>query len=239
MWNHFHNELADGIHGYKNPTDITSQKAIKLILQYWPKTKLIVGLRHPILWFQTYYNFRVRAGIKMPPADSEHLMRHCSHKFYGVCAEESLFHQHLSFLGKTNMTEDEVSLLGPFIRPRPVGRLPNKVFLYELNQLHDYNHTRAFRYRRDLSDFLGLNKTLKEIDLSNVTLSKDNVLDICLERYKRLRSILLKNAQSSSLWIRYYFLSHPDVFVSSPDHFQELLQQWMVDPCEDDQNRTT
>lgn len=54
-----YNELAAGKQykrGYKSPHDIESQTALELIARYWPETRLIVGLRHPVLWFQSFYN---------------------------------------------------------------------------------------------------------------------------------------------------------------------------------------
>jgi len=57
------------------------------------------------------------------------------------------------------------------------------------------------------------------------------MIDICEDRYRMLRSELMKNAREASEWIRTYFLVHPDVTVSCPEHFVELLKKWMTDPC--------
>jgi hypothetical protein len=40
------------LHGYKNPTDVQNLRAIRLLREYFPSTKLFIGIRHPILWFQ-------------------------------------------------------------------------------------------------------------------------------------------------------------------------------------------
>lgn len=37
--------------GYKAPRDICNTEALDLIAKYWPQSKLIVGLRHPVLWY--------------------------------------------------------------------------------------------------------------------------------------------------------------------------------------------
>lgn len=42
--------------GYKAPRDILLPKAMNAIAQYWPNTGLIVGVRHPVLWFESFYN---------------------------------------------------------------------------------------------------------------------------------------------------------------------------------------
>ena len=60
---------------------------------------------------------------------------------------------------------------------------------------------------------------------------------ICQDRYKPIRHELVKNAQEASLWIRTSgFLSSPDVTVSSPDYFNSLLENWMDDPCQGNNN---
>ena len=57
--------------------------------------------------------------------------------------------------------------------------------------------------------------------------------DICRQpHYQRLHSELLRLARTNSLWIRLVFLKAPDVQVNSREYSEELLQAWMVDPCE-------
>jgi len=46
--------------GMKSPSDISSTQALTYYHQFFPNTKLIVLLRHPVLWFQSFYNFRYR-----------------------------------------------------------------------------------------------------------------------------------------------------------------------------------
>ena len=55
-------------YGYKDPRDIADAATMQSLSTYWPNTKLIVGVRHPVLWFQSKYNFRLRKGHKLPPA---------------------------------------------------------------------------------------------------------------------------------------------------------------------------
>jgi hypothetical protein len=45
--------------GYKAPNDIRRLSALNAFKKYWPMTKLIVGIRHPVKWFESYYNFSV------------------------------------------------------------------------------------------------------------------------------------------------------------------------------------
>lgn len=42
--------------GYKAPTDIQQPHTLKIIRKYFPSAHLFVGLRHPIFWFESFYN---------------------------------------------------------------------------------------------------------------------------------------------------------------------------------------
>jgi hypothetical protein len=61
-------------------------------------------------------------------------------------------------------------------------------------------------------------------------------IDICDALYDPVRTVLLQHAQTTSIWIRTYFLKSPDVFLSSRDHFEKLMMSWMEDPCQNNSN---
>jgi hypothetical protein len=217
--------------GYKAPNDLTNHHALQAFQKYWPKTKLMVGLRHPVLWFESFYNFRLRHNFTLPPP--EQLIGGCPIQVWGVCTDGSRFHLHLDNLGKTPRSDlMEKKLLQSHTGPW-MPRLKNEVFLYELGQLMDTNLTRAAVYRADLKDFLGLRNPLEPIAQGSSEKSKEKAMNICEKRYQALRKELMKNAMEASMWIRVYLLQSPDVYVSSPEHFNELLETWMKDPCED------
>ena len=231
---------------YKAPRDITNPRILDIYHKYFPKTKLIVGLRHPVLWFESFYNYRVRKNITLPPADLPLFIGECSSKTHGVCADESLFHYPLAMLGKVDVfaasnnkkQEASSSLLFP---PKHWNRLqhtmqrpalPNSIFLYDITQLHDTNETRAYMFRRDLGRFLKLDHSVPDWVREKGTRDKRKVLNICESKYSLLRQTLMQNAQSASTWIRTYFLDAPDVTVSSREYLESiLLLEWMVDPC--------
>lgn len=54
------------------------------------QTKFIVGIRHPILWFESFYNFRIHNKVRMPPA--EELVGNCGGRMHGVCTRRGNFH---------------------------------------------------------------------------------------------------------------------------------------------------
>jgi len=177
------------------------------------------------------------------------------------------FHEHLARLGKTSLTSaGEYHLLGRS-EPRPFGdgaaatadensdhnqaqrrreqklqqygyELPNPVFLYEPSQLFDSNETRALVFRRNLSDFLGLERLLPPMKNTRVGKGSDYhyKIDVCEPRYSDLRRHLVELGRNASEWIATYFLTLPDVYYSSVDgNFEAMLASWSEDPCEDDE----
>jgi len=42
--------------GYKAPRDVKHVEALESLHKYWPDTRLVVGLRHPVTWFESFYN---------------------------------------------------------------------------------------------------------------------------------------------------------------------------------------
>ena len=215
--------------GYKAPRDLIISESLHAIDTYWPMTKLIVGLRHPVLWFESFYNFRVHNGHKMPPPAA--LIGKLKRGMVGVATDEAKFHLHLDNLGKTSHSPDELKLLA-WGHEKKVGvrRMRNPVFLYEVNQLRDINETRAAIFSSDLKNYLGLKNDYQPISTKRGP-KYNKAIEICESNHTNLRQELMKNSRESSIWIRKYFLHSPDVRVSSPDHFNALLVSWMVDPC--------
>jgi len=46
-------------YGIKCPTMIRATDAIDILVKMSDQTRLVVGVRHPVRWFQSFYNFRV------------------------------------------------------------------------------------------------------------------------------------------------------------------------------------
>jgi hypothetical protein len=216
--------------GYKAPRDLIMGESLQALAKYWPKTKLIVGLRHPVLWFESFYNFRMHNGYNMPSPET--LIGKLKRGMVGVATDESKFHLHLDNLGKTLRSPDELKFLswGNDKRPR-IPKMKNPVFLYEVNQLRDANETRAAIFCSDLKNYLGLQKSLAPMSAKKGPVYT-KAIEICEPRYNDLRDELMKNAKEASTWIQRYFLQSPDVVVSSPKYFNELMVSWSVDPCE-------
>lgn len=243
------------VRGYKNPLDVRCPTCMNYLGTLFPKTPLIIGLRHPVRWFESLYNFKVQnlppqvhPGVYGHPND---LIDECEDYMNPDCVgtAKGWFHVHLAALGKVAFPEEwrleyprylqNVSLTAP---------IPNPVFLYETNQLQFHasapagEHSKQFR--EDLANLLHLETPLDmpmsraKPDNFNLTTRQQRRKDrfkirICEDNYKPLRSALMTVARRTSEWIRNELLQSPDVVVSSPDHFRSLIEGWMLDPCDD------
>jgi hypothetical protein len=110
----------------------------------------------------------------------------------------------------------------------------NKVFLYDVSQPFDQNDTREALFRKDLSDFMGFDEMLKPLPVRPSGSKNTNyAIDICDDKFIALRGELMTIGRAASKWIRWYFMEHADVTVSSPEHFKAILRTWMFDPCDE------
>jgi hypothetical protein len=219
---------GDFLRGYKSPHELQRQNSVRFLRKYWPKTKIIVGLRHPVLWFGSYYNFNYRMGNKLPPAET-FVGKH----FPGGV----MYHEHLFRLGKTNTTDPTEYRMVGRTEPEVMSTMPNPIFLYEVSQPFDLNLTKRQIYAKDMTEFLNLSSALPALNTRKGDTSSGNYnfkIDICRPQYKALRQELTHMGNNAADWLRTYFLVLPDVKVSSPERFDELLSTWSLDPCEVD-----
>ncbi|CAB9513445.1 unknown protein (Partial), partial [Seminavis robusta] len=197
---------TNSLQGFKNPSDVRRPESMAYIQKYWPQTKLIITVRHPVLWFQSLYNFLVNEMGR-----SQKFLRHTSliggpHKNTAYAhTGKGEFHAILSLLGKTPLnTPQELELLQGFLQedeleqywPPPTPGLPNPIFFLDTSQMSDSNETRAAQFRYDLQDFLGLQQPLPPVP--HVRPGKDrNVdeslkMDICAPENDVLRAELMR-----------------------------------------------
>lgn len=227
----------------------------------FPRTKFIVGLRHPVHWFQSFYNYRTNNEGALPHPLS--LTDGYINGSKGVFANRVRYHFLLARLGKTPLTEEkELSLVFNssiplerqlFFQNDLIENKGQKVFLYHVEQLSDDSKTKDGKKTpshsnlpsslvQDLSNFLGLDETLHPV-AENIIPGKvwstdtqafrDSLkINICDAIYKPLRKVLVDHGRTSAQWIREYFLQSPDVFVPSGKMFDILMDQWTQDPCD-------
>lgn len=223
--------------GYKSPFDVTNKGgAMDYMRDLFPSTKLIIGVRHPISWFESFYNFRIFRNVTHLPKPHQLLQRNV----HGFGVKAANFHVHLSKLGKTSMTAPyELEMRQNHTRQLSTlpPRVPNSIFFYDVTQLADSNKTRVDIFRRDLQQYLGFREEMPSVPRTNQGKVKpppstQDYIDICDAQYKRLRQELLLISQRASIWIRRYFLDASDVTASSREYLEEIFDTWMYDPCE-------
>jgi hypothetical protein len=252
---HLYSDFAPGRHfvrGLKCPVDLENNKlALPNYLTYFPNVKFIVGMRHPVLWFESFYNFRVHNGYPMPPAQA--LQGRCKAGQFNVCTRRAAFHLYLSNLGKTSLNETERTTYFNrkyFRMMNPVALQASQVFLYEVTQLSDPHPGRAHQFLSDLQHFLGLESPLDPMiwfkpgmtheTKEEADWAESRKINICDEEFDALRETLMDNGRAASRWIQDLFLPAKGVTVSSPDYFtQVVLAAWEIDPCVARRNRVT
>lgn len=226
--------------GIKCPRDLENEYALGKYTEYLPNTNFLVGMRHPVRWFESFYNFRVYNNNPMPPPAE--LVGVCSKYSRHVCTHRARYHQFLANLGKTPLTAPEKKWFkqgGRELRVRPVKGM---IFLYHVEQLRDNEPaSRQLKMREDLSQFLGIPEVLppmtiwrkpgKNLTQEQLDYANSKRLDICHPNHTDIRNYLIQQAMETAEWIMQYFLKSEEVFVSSPEYFEALLKAWEVDPC--------
>jgi hypothetical protein len=244
------------LRGYKSPSDAEDERAIRMLSTHFPTTKLFIGLRHPVKWFESFYNFRIQNGRHMPTA--EQIQRKCFSSQQGVCLDRANFHFHLAKLQKTNVTttsnsnsnssEEELRLfttkqqnaLRMLNNATTIRKTANRIFLYDTEQLGDADASRQLQFRQDIASYLGLTSELppvlhispgKKLNATEQAKRDANKINICDNVYEPQRKKLLDRGRRIRDWLRQYFLKSSDVVVSNPTHLDAILATYAVDPC--------
>ena len=225
------------VRGIKCPSHARDEIGLIFSEIYPGVKKLIIGVRHPVKWFESFYNFRANnSNGKYPPAESK-IGSGGGPK--DVTTHRARFHDMLAQLGKTALTsKDEIQLLRDDFQFKTVTYSPVQVFLYDVNQLYASDIESTFL--KPLQQFLGLKLSLpkpphvtpgKNITGELLRRVEKLKIDICDSRYDELRGVLVENGRQAQQWIIDYFLNSTDVFVPSQQSFEESLRRWATDPC--------
>ncbi|KAL3900467.1 MAG: hypothetical protein SGARI_006235, partial [Bacillariaceae sp.] len=219
-----------------------------------PQTKHIILIRHPVLWFESFYNYRKLGGDTWAfkdPNPNNLVGPVCSGKSGYVCDYNGAFHFWMARMGKTPMAKDsgELDLLAEYLVPlhdQIQGHrvqddsivFPNPVFLIETSQLSDPDPQRRQQLQKDVQQYLGLQTPLGEIPHSNSGAAlkerkkkREDLIDICETQYAGIHDRMMEISRNASMWFRDYFLQSPEVVTSSRNHLESLLEKWMEDPC--------
>jgi hypothetical protein len=235
------NETKSGIKlGFKCPNAIRFIQNMKRIESQNPNAKVIIGVRHPVRYFESYYNYRVvalntdrkhKGGEAPSPYD---LIGDRTVSWRGVFTESARYEEALMQMGKVKLNDYEET----FLREHDdLNLVPTslQVFLYEVDQLADENEDRKKKMQTDMQQVLGLKKPIGNFGHRNVNAKKgtfDNSINICDEKFRELRNILVRRGEKTSIWIRDKFIESSEVFVGGDrDYFLELISGWGKDPC--------
>lgn len=196
--------------------------------------------------FESVYNAKIQ---NLPDPHKEIPSPHdriglCTVKDEGVCTDHAHFALWLYKLGKTlamPSAEIENTIKNTHQYEAEHTTLPtqNKIFLVEMSQITDQDWFRREQLMDDLMAFLDLEHPFQNgipgahpAPRSDTQDERDKrKIDICQSQFDDLREELMQGARESSQWIRERFLKSPDVFVSSPDYFEQAIASWMEDPC--------
>jgi hypothetical protein len=224
--------------GIKCPVGISNAHALERLDLHSPEAKLLIGMRHPVEYFQSYYNYRITEIYDnnlpvdtIPPVES--LVG--SSEWMGVSTDSARFEIYLMQLGKTEMSLAEFEDMAG--RPHLAVK-PNKfkVFLFTLSQMQDEAVERMTSFREEMRSFLGLEKPLGEMELQNKNnfvgeFAHKETINICDAKHDNLRALLVKQGAETQRWIREEFMKSHDVVVANKDHFLVMLDTWSRDPC--------
>jgi len=237
--------------GLKCPGVFYRAEDIHIYAKHFPRTKFIVGLRHPISWFESFYNYQRFRNISLPKTSQ--LIGRCA-QHQKVCTDRARFHAALARLGKTAMKKDhEIDLLfgsryeqqyqnkrgaNSHLRSNNQKRfrylkqrgLPNQVFLYELREIH--NQEAAKDLDAALSQYLGTQEEFPVMQSYEQT--KPRAINICDGEHDEARRLLAEHGTDASEWIQRYLLKNPSVQASARDSFHRYLDDWGIDPCSND-----
>lgn len=218
--------------------------------QYLPKTKMLVGITHPIIWFKTFWDqLSGNNHIGWANNDPYSIMDLCLGRFCReeckehqiFCVHKSRFHLGLAKLGKTDLSDDERQLLAP---DDPDGgadlkneNIRNPIFLYDNSELgEDY-------FWESVAQYLGVDNFAHSdqeaiVRLQNLEMMEDvQSLDFCNAKYHDFRAKMMEYSHQMGEWLQKYFIplaldhNRQDVAVANPRKFYLLAEQYKQDPC--------
>ena len=145
-WEHQYNKDHTKIlRGTKCPRQISKLNEYSKFL---PKTLLIVGVRHPVLFFQSFWNQLTDNNWLKGKTPYDYMEQcvghHCNNECPRhdiLCLHRTRFHLPLATIGKTPLDDTERELLAPDDNDGGFKlknhRIKNPIFLYEINQLNE------------------------------------------------------------------------------------------------------
>mmetsp|Transcript_20950 Transcript_20950/g.31595 ORF Transcript_20950/g.31595 Transcript_20950/m.31595 type:complete len:408 (+) Transcript_20950:176-1399(+) len=212
--------------------------------EYLPRAKIIVGIRHPVKWFQSFWNMIANNGLASfanydpytitKPCKSSRSCRNGCPSRQLFCVHRARFHNALASLGKTALSTEERSLLGPDDIDGGANlvdnRIRNPIFLYEQTMLGEES------VWEDLRNYIGIENTLQHDKFVSSHGRGDNRdINFCNDTYDHFRAIMMPISYNVSLWLQKYFIpiakKRDDVTISNLEKFAKIVERYKFDPC--------
>ena len=228
--------------GIKFPGEYKERGGLKALHEHGCNaTKIIIGIRHPMELFESFYNYRVQEWHapgswfyqKEGPIPLPNELMDNRNWGDGVNLNFLRFDQYLKRLEKVPYDKSSEPWKGWEETPPPSWHLPNRVFLYHIDQLGDAQESRLELFRTQLQSFLNLTQPLQSFRKTNsLRRTYNETIDICDSKHTVVQKALVEVGQEAHEWIKNHFLQSDDVDVANRDHFETLLGEFLENPCE-------
>jgi len=233
------------LRGSKCPRNLETEAIVKYS-NHLPRTKIIMGIRHPILWFQSFWNMQVgRPTLKKINHDPYRLTEPCKpgeacskgcRSGQLFCLRRGRFHLTLAALGKTALSKEERKFLSPNDKDGgenlKVKNIRNPIFVYEQNELSkDYVWD-------EMAKYLNVAAIPHEEYRGSHGIGKGNrsATNFCEERLDDFRAMMMPYAYELSVWMQDYFIpvaknESSGVTIPNPNAMIALVEEYKKDPC--------
>ncbi len=215
--------------------------------KYLPKTLIIVGIRHPVYFYQSFWNmmidFNNKQNVNKSPYDFiDHCGEHDTNcynecpKGQLLCLHRTRFHVILARAGKTSLDDRERALLAPDDKDGGMKltnrRIKNPIFLYELSEIgEDYMWD-------ELATLLKVPNIPHDIYKGSHKNRPPNRkrIKICDAEYDDFRAMIMPYAYNMSSWFCDYLVpvaknESQNLHIANPDRFCEIVKDYVNDPC--------
>jgi len=220
--------------GSKCPMYIENDYFLNGWSTHLPKTKIIIGIRHPITWFKSFWKMTSENPMTHPELCVGKGCRLSCQRGYLFCIFRARFHLYLARLGKTSLSKEERKWLayddpdgGDNLK---VFNITNSVFVYAQEDLSE-----SYVWE-ELAQFLNVDN-VPNTDFKGSPGRKKKPLDFCHNDHNAFRSKMMLISYDLAMWMQNYFIpvakdeSRSDVVIPRPDRMMELLESYKLDPC--------
>ena len=213
--------------GFKCPNALRDPFTLNRLEQHSPNARIVVGVRHPVWFFESYYNYRVTEWYNLGHdakeiPKPEALMGTKAWK--GVSTHTARFEYFLSQFSLSSSAS---------LTPVPsmiVTRF--EVFIFALEQMYGEEMIeRKQAFETQMSSFLELDEPIHMLHENKNAVIYPESMNICESKYDNLRAVLVANGKKSQEWISNVFIPAVGVTVNEKEHFLEAIKKWAVDPC--------